>query len=116
MSESLIYRIKPILGSTIEVKQIIAPATYMVDEKVVGMGYIRVLIPVKEKWYITISDYMDNWGSKFSKLLLNYYEDGKFGRCHSHYIDNEDLKKKGGSFTSYEEHEVIISLIDHFKQ
>lgn len=113
MSESLIYRIKPILGSQIQIIQTCSPAQYIVDEKIVGMGYLRVLIPVKKDWFITMSDYLDAYGRQFSKLLLHYQEGKKLTRCHSFYIDKEDLEKKGGSLTSYEDHEIIISLINH---
>ncbi len=103
------------MGSEVQVISTYMPAQYIVDDKVVGMGYVRAIIPVKEKWYVTISNYMSSGGLPFSKILLHYNdaENKRFNRCHSYYIDENDLKNKGGTTTTYEDPEIIISLIDH---
>ena len=115
MNENLICKIKQVLGGNFEVKPVCGPAQYIVDNNIVGMGYVRLFIPVKENWYITISNYMSSGGLPFSKILLHYNdeENKRFNRCHSYYIDENDLKNKGGTTTTYDDPEIIISLINH---
>lgn len=115
MLEDIIYKIKPIMGTEIKVIPQLAPAHYIVDGKIVGVGYLKHLIPVKPHWYITMSEYLAPYSQLFNKVLLHYLEEEKlkFTRCHSYYIDKTDLEKKGGSNTSYELHEIITSLINH---
>ena len=115
MNENLICKIKQVLGGEFKVIPSCLPAQYIVDNNRVGMGYVRLIIPVKENWFITISNYMSSGGLPFGKILLHYNDvkNKRFNRCHSYYIDENDLKNKGGTTTTYDDPEIIISLIDH---
>lgn len=91
------------------------PAGYIVDKKLVGLGYVNMVIKIKEDWFVTISDFIDTSGRTFRKTLYLYHdkEKNQFNRCHSYYVDNEDITKGGGFMTSFMPDEILASLINH---
>ena len=93
------------------------PASYIVDEKLGGLGFVQFLISVKPEWYISGSSFITEGGDPFYKLLLLYFDKDKnqLNRCHSYYIDEGDLKKKGGTRTQFQNYEIIASLLNHAK-
>ena len=92
------------------------PAGYIVDKKLVGMGYVNILVKIKEKWMVTISNFIGANGGMFRKTLYLYNDEEKhqFNRCHSYYVDQQDMDlTKGGTYTNFLPDEILASLINH---
>ena len=110
------------LGKTYEYIELHRPAFYVHDNKGVGVGYLHFCIQVKPNWYITFSRFLALNSQVFQKVLLHYndafslndkFPSASFTRCHSHYIDEKDLEKKGGTDSIYDNLDIITALIHH---
>ena len=91
------------------------PSSYFVDGNLVGLGYVHHLIHIKPDWMITLATFIHAGLSPFNKILYLYHDKTKnqFNRCHSYYVDNEDIDKGGGTQSEYSPDEIIASLINH---
>ena len=112
-----ILRACTLLGKTYPHYEVEVPCIYIVDKNVVGLGWTNFFIQAKPMWMVVSATFLHNSGRLFNKVLLTFFDDrigGTFlNRCHSIYIDEEDLKKAGGTPTEYRLSEVIACLLRH---
>ena len=88
---------------------------YIIDRQEMGCGLVNWMIPIKKDWFIIRATFIANDAGYFRKLMLLYLDKEKhqLNRCHTYYIDQIDIDKKGGSYSNYKDHEIMATLIDH---
>ncbi len=91
------------------------PAGYIIDKKLVGLGYVNMVMKIRENWLVALSNFIHEDGGIFSKMLYLYDDKEKkqFNRCHSYYVDQIDMENKGGTNTNFMLEEILASLINH---
>ena len=91
------------------------PAYYVIDGRGVALGFVKWLIHVNKSWFVSGSQFISTDGFLFEKVLYLYYDKPKnqLNRCHSIYVDKDDLLKKGNTPTNYSFGETIASLLNH---
>ncbi len=87
----------------------------MINGKIAGLGFVEWVIKIKENWFVVSANFIQPTGYTFHKTLYLYNDKKKeqLNRCHSYYLDNEDITKGGGSFGDYSVDEIIATLINH---
>jgi len=116
--ESMILKAFGYVGKSFNYYSLVKPAKYVVDGLDVGFGCTSWVIEVKKNWFICYANFVTPTGDNFHKILLLYgdIKRHQFNRCHAYYIDEEDLKKNGGSHTDFSLDEIIAALINHALQ
>ena len=101
-----------IVGKSFPVEILHKPACYILDNRIVGMGYADFAIHVKPEWDVVLAMFNSENRGNFHKILLSHRNGLNYDRCHSYYTDENDMEH-GGTYTDYQLEEIMASLIEH---